>query len=167
MPPEASRMCARATCAQVGMGIDAKRCAVCGYVTQPFQEGFADAANAPRGIRRGIPVSTANEIPGWEVTDYIGEVCGLTVRSRGALPQMIAGAMSTFGGELRPMTELLLSTRSDAIDRMVDEAARRGGEGVIAMRFDVTTIGTNWTEVCAYGTAVKATKISVSKPEAS
>lgn len=172
MLPELLRMCGRATCPERGIATQAKRCPNCGYVTLPLEQGAADRLRQPerslsdaprRRIRSGIPVSTANEIPGWEVTEYIGEVFGLVVRSRGALPQSVAGLMSIFGGELAPMTELLLSTRDQAIERMVEEATARDADGVIAMRFDVTTIGEHWTEVCAYGTAVKATKISAVK----
>lgn len=37
----------------------------------------------PSPFRQGLPVSTANEVPGWEVTEYIGEVFGLVVRAAG------------------------------------------------------------------------------------
>lgn len=111
-------------------------------------------------FREGMPVSTSNEVPGWEVTDYIGEVFGLVVRSRGAFPQVGASLKAVFGGELKAMTNLLRETRQDAVGRMVDEAHARGADAVIATRFDVTTMGdaAGWTEVCAYGTAVHATK---------
>jgi len=44
---------------------------------------------------------------------------------------------------------------------LVEEAEDRGTDAVIAMRFDVTSMGDSagWTEVCAYGTAVAATPI--------
>jgi uncharacterized protein YbjQ (UPF0145 family) len=44
--------------------------------------------------------------------------------------------------------------------RMVEEAERRGANAVIAMRFDTSEMGDMWTEICAYGTAVRATKLS-------
>jgi uncharacterized protein YbjQ (UPF0145 family) len=104
-----------------------------------------------------MPVSTSNEIPGWEVTGYIGEIFGLVVRSRGAFPQIGANLKSVFGGELKTMTNLLRDTREQAISRLIEEAQKRGANAVIAMRFDVTSMGdtAGWTEVCAYGTAVK------------
>ena len=37
-------------------------------------------------------------------------------------------------------------------------AAARGGDAVMAMRFDTSEMGGNWTEICAYGTAVKLQK---------
>ena len=41
---------------------------------------------------------------------------------------------------------------------MVQEAEERGGEAIVAMRFDTSEMGNNWTEICAYGTAVKIRK---------
>jgi uncharacterized protein YbjQ (UPF0145 family) len=42
---------------------------------------------------------------------------------------------------------------------MVDEAETKGGNAVVAMRFDTSEMGGVWTEICAYGTAVKARKL--------
>jgi uncharacterized protein YbjQ (UPF0145 family) len=116
----------------------------------------------PSRFRQGIPVSTSNDVPGWEITGYLGEIFGVVVRSRGAFPQFGANLKSVFGGELGTMTNLLRQTRQVAIDRLVEEAEARGADAVIAMRFDVTTMGdtSGWTEICAYGTAVRATRLS-------
>jgi uncharacterized protein YbjQ (UPF0145 family) len=43
-------------------------------------------------------------------------------------------------------------------ERMVDEAEAKGANAVVAMRFDTSEMGQNWTEICAYGTAVRARK---------
>lgn len=60
------------------------------------------------------------------------------------------------------MTNLLRDTREQAIERMVEEAEARGADAVIATRFDVTSMGdtAGWTEICAYGTAVRARKLA-------
>ena len=49
-------------------------------------------------------LSTMNDLPGYEVTEVLGEVLGLTVRSRHVGAQMGAGFKSLVGGELRGMT---------------------------------------------------------------
>ena len=36
-----------------------------------------------------------------------------------------------------------------------DEAETKGANAIVAMRFDTSEMGSNWTEICAYGTAVK------------
>jgi uncharacterized protein YbjQ (UPF0145 family) len=120
-----------------------------------------EGAPPPPRFRVGMPVSTSNDIPGWEIKDYIGEVFGLVVRSGGGFTQAGANFKSWFGGELKTMTNLLREARLDAIKRLVEEAEERGADGIVAMRFDVTSMGDTaaWTEICAYGTAVHAKKL--------
>ncbi|AHH95669.1 YbjQ family protein [Kutzneria viridogrisea] len=101
-----------------------------------------------------ILIATSNEIAGHEVVRTLGEVFGLTVRSRNAVSQMGAGIKSIFGGELKGMTKALVDSRHEVIERMCDEARAKGANAVIAMRFDTSEMGETWTEVCAYGTAV-------------
>jgi Putative heavy-metal-binding len=43
---------------------------------------------------------------------------------------------------------------------MIEEARARGGNAIIAMRFDTSEMGDVWTEICAYGTAVVAVPVS-------
>jgi uncharacterized protein YbjQ (UPF0145 family) len=100
-----------------------------------------------------------NDIPGYEVTDVLGEVFGLTVRSRNIGSQIGAGFKALAGGELKGMTKNLVNSRQEVINRMVEEAQAKGGDAVLAMRFDTSEMGGNWTEICAYGTAVKIRKL--------
>jgi uncharacterized protein YbjQ (UPF0145 family) len=100
-------------------------------------------------------ITTMNDVPGHEITDVYGEVFGLTVRSRNAFSQMGAGLKSMFGGELKGMTKALADSRSEVIARMVEEAETKGANAVVAMRFDTSEMGDMWTEICAYGTAVR------------
>src|SRR5947209_6290895 len=103
-------------------------------------------------------VTTMNDIPGYEVTDVFGEVMGLTVRSRNIGSQIGAGLKSILGGELKGMTKALVDSRNQVRERMVEEAEKLGANAIIAMRFDTSEMGSNWTEICAYGTAVKVSK---------
>jgi len=103
-------------------------------------------------------ITTANDLPGYEITETLGEVFGLTVRSRNIGSQLGAGLKSIMGGELKGMTKALVDSRQQVIDRMVQEAEEKGGEAIVAMRFDTSEMGSNWTEICAYGTAVKVRK---------
>ena len=83
---------------------------------------------------------------------------GLTVRSRNIGSQIGAGFKSVFGGELRGMTKALVDSRQQVIERMVEVATAKGADAIVAMRFDTSEMGGNWTEICAYGTAVRARK---------
>jgi uncharacterized protein YbjQ (UPF0145 family) len=104
-------------------------------------------------------VVTTNELPGHRIDEVLGEVWGLTVRSRNAFSQFGAGLKSIVGGELKGMTKALYESRNEVMNRMVEEAERRGANAIVAMRFDTSEMGETWTEICAYGTAVKVTKI--------
>jgi uncharacterized protein YbjQ (UPF0145 family) len=54
---------------------------------------------------------------------------------------------------------MALMIRQEVVDRMVEEAESKGGNAVLAMRFDTFEMGGNWTEICAYGTAVVINKL--------
>src|SRR5262245_16311108 len=103
-------------------------------------------------------VTTMNDIPGYEVDEVFGEVMGLTVRSRNIGSQLGAGLKSILGGELKGMTKALVDSREQVTQRLVEEAEARGANAAIAFRFDTSEMGGNWTEICAYGTAVRVRK---------
>ena len=103
-------------------------------------------------------VSTTNELPGQEIVEVLGEVMGLTVRSRNIGSQIGAGLKSIIGGELKGMTKSLVDSRQQVMQRMVEEAEAKGANAIIAMRFDTSEMGQNWTEIYAYGTAVRVRK---------
>jgi uncharacterized protein YbjQ (UPF0145 family) len=106
-----------------------------------------------------VLITTGNDLPGHEITEVIGEVFGLTVRSRNVGSQIGASLKSLVGGELRGMTRMLAEGRQQAIDRLVEEAESRGGTAIVAMRFDTSEFAAMGTEICAYGTAVKARRL--------
>jgi uncharacterized protein YbjQ (UPF0145 family) len=106
-----------------------------------------------------VLITTMNDVPGYSVDEVFGEVFGLTVRSRNIGSQMGAGLKSMFGGELRGMTKALADSRGEVIQRMVEEAEAKGANAVLAMRFDTSEMGGTWTEICAYGTAVRIVKL--------
>jgi uncharacterized protein YbjQ (UPF0145 family) len=104
-------------------------------------------------------ISTMNDMPGHEITEVLGEVFGLTVRARNVGSQIGASFKSLVGGELKGMTKNLVDSRQEVIARMTDEARAKGADAVIAFRFDTSDMGGNWTEICAYGTAVKVSRV--------
>jgi uncharacterized protein YbjQ (UPF0145 family) len=104
-------------------------------------------------------ITTGNDLPGYEVTEVIGEVFGLTVRSRHVGSQIGAALKSFIGGELRGMTQMLAEGRQEAINRLQEEAGTLGADAIIAMRFDTSEFMAAGTEICAYGTAVRAHRV--------
>jgi uncharacterized protein YbjQ (UPF0145 family) len=105
-----------------------------------------------------VIVTTMNDLPGYEIDEVYGEVMGLTVRSRNIGSQLGAGLKSILGGELKGMTKALVDSRREVMERMVQEAEAKNANAIIAMRFDTSEMGGNWTEICAYGTAVRVRK---------
>src|SRR4051812_47821818 len=104
-------------------------------------------------------ITTMNDLPGYEIEEVLGEVFGLTVRSRNLGSQIGASLKSLAGGELKGMTKMLAEGREHATERLVEEAESKGANAIIAFRFDTSELGTTWTEICAYGTAVKTRKL--------
>jgi len=117
-----------------------------------------DAYGGGQGPQSDVMVVTTNDIPGFRVEQVIGEVFGLTVRSRHLGSQIGAGLKSMVGGELKGLTKTLVQTRNQAMERLVDQARARGANAVLMMRFDVTEAADVGTEVCAYGTAAVVAK---------
>jgi uncharacterized protein YbjQ (UPF0145 family) len=103
-------------------------------------------------------ISTMNDLPGYEIEEVFGEVFGLTVRSRNLGSQIGASLKSLVGGELKGMTKMLAAGRQDATERLTEEAEAKGANAIVAFRFDTSELGSVWTEICAYGTAVRARK---------
>ena len=103
-------------------------------------------------------ITTMNDVPGHSVEEVYGEVFGLTVRSRNVGSQIGASLKSLVGGELGGMTKMLAQGREEAITRLTEEAESKGANAIIAMRFDTSEMGGQWTEICAYGTAVRVHK---------
>jgi uncharacterized protein YbjQ (UPF0145 family) len=104
-------------------------------------------------------ISTMNDLPGYTIDEVLGEVFGLTVRSRNVGSQIGASFKSLVGGELKGMTKMLAEGREHATERLIEEANQRGADAIVAFRFDTSELGSTWTEICAYGTAVKATRL--------
>jgi uncharacterized protein YbjQ (UPF0145 family) len=99
-------------------------------------------------------ITTTPYVAGHRVTESMGQVFGLVVRSRGLAGNITASLRSLVGGEIHEYTDLLEDTRRQAIDRMVKNATVMGANAVISMRFDSSELANSMSEIVAYGTAV-------------
>jgi uncharacterized protein YbjQ (UPF0145 family) len=102
---------------------------------------------------RPMIVTTTENIPGTMVVTTIGQVFGLTVRSRSLGGNLAAFFKSLVGGEIGSYVKLNEDARRQAIDRMVQNAAAMGANAVTMMRFDSTEMARSMSEIVAYGTA--------------
>ena len=91
-------------------------------------------------------VTTTENIPGTRVVKTIGQVFGLTVRSRSLGGNLAAVLKGLVGGEIGSYVKLNEDSRRQALDRMIANA-------VTMMRFDSTEMGAAMSEIVAYGTA--------------
>ncbi len=101
-----------------------------------------------------LPITTALEFPEWQIARSLGMVYGVVVRSMGAIKGIGAGLKAIAGGEVKQYTRLVEDSRRHALDRMIENAAVLGANGIVSMRFDSSEMGQSLTEIVAYGTAV-------------
>jgi uncharacterized protein YbjQ (UPF0145 family) len=101
-----------------------------------------------------VLVVTTENVPGYRVTHVLGEVFGVTSRSRNIGSNIGAGLKALVGGEIGAYTKLIEETRLEAMGRMRAAAASLGANAVVMMRFDTESIADTTGGTVAYGTAV-------------
>lgn len=99
-------------------------------------------------------LSTMEIIPGRRIKEHFGIVQGSTVRAKHAGKDFLAGLKNVVGGELKAYTELMQEARSQATERMVEQARACGANAVLNVRYTTTAITMGAAEILAFGTAV-------------
>ena len=105
-------------------------------------------------IRDGVLVVNTETIAGKVITQNLGVVGGSTVRAKNIGRDITQTLRNIFGGELLKYTELLEESRNEAIARMVADAAARGANAIVNVRFATSAVTAGAAELFAYGTAV-------------
>lgn len=100
-------------------------------------------------------VTTGNDVPGKNITEYLGVVRGIVVRSPSIGQGFVGGLKQLVGGNIEEYAQVCEHARAEAYERMVQHAAELRADAVIGMRYDATEFVQGATEVLAYGTAVK------------
>ncbi len=98
--------------------------------------------------------TTCFELPGHRVVRTLGVVRGVTVRSRGIGFQIVGSLRTLGGGRIHEFVQLCEETRGEAFDFRTEHAEQMGANAIVGIRYDATELGSNMTEVLAYGTAV-------------
>ena len=99
-------------------------------------------------------ISTTDTVDGMKIKKVLGIVEGNTIRARSVGRDILASFKNLVGGEIEEYTKLMAEAREQAIDRMVEDAEKRGANAIVCMRFATTEIMKNAAEILAYGTAV-------------
>lgn len=102
-----------------------------------------------------ILVTTTETVPGKEIAEVLGVVKGSTVRARNIGRDIGAGLKGIVGGEVKTYTEMTMSSRDEAYNRMVNQAIDLGADAVVNVRFTTSMVMAGASEMLAYGTAVK------------
>lgn len=100
-------------------------------------------------------ISTADAVEGRRIKRVIGLAKGNSVRAKFFVTDIIAGLKNLIGGEISEYTQLMAQSREQAIDRMIADAEKQGGNAIVAMRFTTSSIMASASEILAYGTAVE------------
>jgi uncharacterized protein YbjQ (UPF0145 family) len=120
----------------------------------PMQPRVPYEVSPPRYSVSHQMVTTAFEIPNFRVTQNLGVVRGIVVRSRNVFVNIGAAFQTLVGGNITAWTQLCEQTRKDAFEIMIQHATELGANAIIGARYDTTELSTSVTEVLAYGTAV-------------
>jgi uncharacterized protein YbjQ (UPF0145 family) len=116
------------------------------------EEVYRGAAPAATG---SVLVTTTNDIGGHRVSEYLGIVRGIVVRSPHIGQAILGGFKQLAGGNIQEYVVVCEAARQEAYLLMMDHAAKIGAHAVIGMRYDATEFMGGTTEVLAYGTAVR------------
>src|SRR5580693_7283300 len=105
-------------------------------------------------MREPILSTTAFAFEGYRVTQHLGLVRGIIVRSRSIVGNIGAALQTLVGGNITILTDLCEKTRQHALELCLQHARDLGANAIIGLRYDATEIMQGVTEVLCYGTAV-------------
>ena len=125
----------------------------------PLDQRTPYAVSPPRYSVSHQMVTTAFELPNFRITQNLGVVRGIVVRSRSIVGTIGASLQTLVGGNISLFSNLCEQTRNDAFELMLQHAGALGANAVIGARYDATEIMQGVTEVLSYGTAVQVEPI--------
>lgn len=120
----------------------------------PLDKRTPYEVSAPRYSVQPHMVTSAFELPGYRITQNLGIVRGIVVRSLSIIGTLGSTFRTLVGGNIIGWTRLCEQTRREAFEIMIQHATELNANAIIGARYDATEIATGATEVLAYGTAV-------------
>ncbi len=100
-------------------------------------------------------ITTAHDFPDREIQKTIGLVRGSSIRTRHIFTDITEWFRNLVGAELHHYTKMLAECREQALDRLIEDARRKGADAIIGLEFETSSIAGGAAEILAYGTAVK------------
>lgn len=117
-------------------------------------------------MKNKIPVSTASIIHGVEIDESIGFISTHVVAGTNIFSDILASFSDVFGRRSNSYKTELTSIKNEALEQLIDEAIRLGGNGIVGMSIDLDEVsaqGKSMFMVTATGTAVKVSNESLSR----
>ncbi|HJX24929.1 MAG TPA: YbjQ family protein [Chthoniobacterales bacterium] len=111
-------------------------------------------------MMKPILSTTAFAFDGYRVTQHLGLVRGIIVRSRSIIGNIGAALQTLVGGNITIYTDLCERARQDAYEALCQHAIALGANAVIGLRYDATEIAQGVAEVLCYGTAVVVERVA-------
>lgn len=100
-------------------------------------------------------IATTETVAGRQIVETLGLVRGATVRAKHVGTDIVASLKQLVGGEITGYSSLIAGAREQALDRMIEEARKRGADAVVGMRMQTSAITNGASEILCYGTAVR------------
>ena len=101
-----------------------------------------------------MKIITVETLQGYNYEE-LGVVSGSTIQSKNFVSDFGQGLKSIVGGELKSYTTMMEKARSQATQRMIDQAVKMGADAIIGVRYTTSSIMAQAAEVLVYGTAVR------------
>lgn len=102
-----------------------------------------------------IYITNRSVIEGKIIEKELGIVYGSAIPTRSGIRDMLAGFRNLLGKELKEYSELMDKAREMAIDRLKQNANKKGANAVLNLRMLTNSISEGAAEIITYGTAVK------------
>eukprot|EP01120_Amphizonella_sp_Union-15-10_P017637 TRINITY_DN984_c0_g1_i1.p1 TRINITY_DN984_c0_g1~~TRINITY_DN984_c0_g1_i1.p1 ORF type:complete len:159 (-),score=23.80 TRINITY_DN984_c0_g1_i1:107-583(-) len=122
-----------------------------------------------KALKKRVLLTTRDEFYQNRITGELGIVFGTSTRARSFFHDLWCRVLGFFGGEIEIYGSLISATTQSATQSLLDEAEKRGADGVVRYKIenDVTSDPTagvfSWA--VAYGTAVQLEIKSQPNPE--
>jgi uncharacterized protein YbjQ (UPF0145 family) len=101
-----------------------------------------------------VLVTTTETIPGFRILKVLGPVVGVAARTRSPYVEGLKSMSDGHGATPLQRRDVMVHSRFEAVNNMIEQAEMIGANAVVAMRFDHRGVTDVWNEICAYGTAV-------------
>lgn len=92
-------------------------------------------------------VTTGNDVAGHTISNYLGLVRGIVVRSPTIGQGILGGLKRIVGGNIESYAQVCEKARVEALDRMIQHAEEIDAHAIIGMRYDATEFAEGVTEV--------------------